>query len=300
MHARKPLIDALSRAFPSWEDRNNLARAAQIRDPQLTGDAAQVWEGLLDEAEAQGRTEALGNAVAAAGRPKLADAIRRGGLDAERPRAVVLGAALMASALFLFLFYVALDPAGESPGVQVESTASRTLREGSAHEHENWPGGEVLDHVRAERPGREEPVVADPEGEPAVEPVVEADPAAAAEGSPPTEDPEHASTEEAERATPAAVPATPSAEQTGWGKCLGRPGERIGYAWAGDTAPGEPWHIEAPVNVRIDYPRAENDWNTSSATVCILPSGVDLALPEGTIAVAGGAVYVPVIAPGAP
>ncbi|TNE89130.1 MAG: hypothetical protein EP330_11870 [Deltaproteobacteria bacterium] len=291
MTTRDPLIEALVRGFPTWEDRNKLARAAQIRDPQLTGTDYAVWEGLLEEALAQGRTHALAAAIDAAGRPKLAEAVKNGGLPDSRPRWAVLGAVLMGSALFLFLFYVTLDPGKSSEwrderGAETESRMPVQPRKTPVdHDHEEWPDNGVIDHVRAERPpGRGRPTAADP--------------AAGSGDEPAPSDPEPDPGTEAP--APAAVTAPASGEPTGWGSCTAPPGQRIGYAWAGASAPADPWRPDGRVNVREDYPREANGWDTKSRTVCILPEGVTIPLAEGSIAVDGGAVYVPVVAPEVP
>ncbi|MCO4743440.1 MAG: hypothetical protein KC912_01540 [Proteobacteria bacterium] len=255
MAQRDPLIEALARGFSQWEDRARLAKAAGLSDPQLAGDPYDVWDGLVEQAVAEGRTAALAQALTDEGRPRLASAVKEGGLPDSKPRAAVLMAALMGASLFMFLFYVVLDPAQRD--VDARMGSSRAVMDAATQPRE------------LPEPEEKAPV----EAEDAVDAIEDADEPA---------DPNEA----------------PDADTlTGWGDCKAAPGTRIGYAWAGKQVPSSPWRPEGRVNVRADYPNEANSWNTTSATVCILPSDVEVPLAEGVIEVDGGAVYIPVVAP---
>ncbi|HMV69373.1 MAG TPA: effector-associated domain EAD1-containing protein, partial [Myxococcota bacterium] len=56
---RHTLVAHLARVLPAWSDREAAARAAGLTDVQLAGDAVTVWTHLLDEADAQGKLDAL-------------------------------------------------------------------------------------------------------------------------------------------------------------------------------------------------------------------------------------------------
>ncbi|HMV70460.1 MAG TPA: hypothetical protein PKA64_26705, partial [Myxococcota bacterium] len=90
---------------------------------------------------------------------------------------------------------------------------------------------------------------------------------------------------------PAAAPASPKKGRRD--PCDGG----RGYAYVTDGRPprlGEVWTVPRSINVRADYPRADNGWNSRADVTCILPPGARVQITERPAPVEGGAVWVPV------
>jgi len=100
-------------------------------------------------------------------------------------------------------------------------------------------------------------------------------------------------------AEPAAAPAVPKAAKVAAAPKGAKPacGASGGYAYVSDgSAPrmGEVWSVPRSINVRVDYPRAANGWDSKSDVVCVLPAGTKVPVSGRPVPVEGGAVWVPV------
>jgi len=83
--------------------------------------------------------------------------------------------------------------------------------------------------------------------------------------------------------------------------CRGRPGELVGYWYAGRVSPGKAGdRITVPqdLNVRADYPDRHNNFDARTSVRCTLAEGAPLVLSAAPIAVPGGAYWVPLHTPG--
>ena len=79
-------------------------------------------------------------------------------------------------------------------------------------------------------------------------------------------------------------------------RCARDPGTLVGYWYAGPQAPGEAGDtitVATSVNVRLDYPRQDNAFDTRSPIQCALGVGDQVLLREAPIAVPPGAWWVP-------
>jgi len=80
-------------------------------------------------------------------------------------------------------------------------------------------------------------------------------------------------------------------------KCHGRPGEAVGYFYAGRHSPGNPGdtHVAArSVNVRVAYPSEANGWDKGARIHCVLRPGDQVTLSAQPIELPGGHYWVPV------
>ena len=80
-------------------------------------------------------------------------------------------------------------------------------------------------------------------------------------------------------------------------KCHGRPGEAVGYFYAGRHSPGVPgasFEMKRNVNVRVSYPSEANGWDKGSLIRCVLTPGDRVTLSARPIALPGGHYWVPV------
>lgn len=83
------------------------------------------------------------------------------------------------------------------------------------------------------------------------------------------------------------------------GRCAGRPGEVVGYWYAGESAPGKVGQaltLDQSVNVRATYPTEGNRFDKRSPVRCVLSEGDRIVLAQAPIRVAGGHWWVPLVA----
>jgi hypothetical protein len=80
-------------------------------------------------------------------------------------------------------------------------------------------------------------------------------------------------------------------------KCHGRPGEAVGYFYAGRRSPGQPGDVHEVtrmVNVRVDYPHEDNGWDKRAHIHCVLSPGDRVTLSAPPVALPGDHYWVPV------
>jgi len=80
-------------------------------------------------------------------------------------------------------------------------------------------------------------------------------------------------------------------------KCHGRPGEAVGYFYAGRHSPGPPgtsFVMKRNVNVRADYPSATNGWDKGATIRCVLAPGDRVTVSDAAIELPGGHYWIPV------
>lgn len=271
----------LAGALPTWEDREFVAKAADLGDAQLTGsDSAEVWAGVLRDGLQAGRLDKL--LIAAArrrpghrGLARLGAAAEAGHLPVmyrEGGLTVWLGLGGIGLALVLVAVAVLLG-SSQGPALVVDGP----------------------DETEAPAPRPTTPATVAPS---APDPVPAPVPAAVpAPGAPPPVSFEDQLRGVPEVAVPAPAPSGPAGEPDG--PCPGTRDAVVGYAWAGEASPGDKgdfWELDRHVNVRADFPKAENKWNSRAKTVCVIPPGAAIELVEGVMAIRGGAFWVPVVA----
>jgi hypothetical protein len=96
-------------------------------------------------------------------------------------------------------------------------------------------------------------------------------------------------------ATPVAARSAPAPSSTGTGRpiptnCRGPAGERVGYWYAGTTAPwakGADIVLPSAVNIRADYPHDTNHFAKNGQVLCSVSAGTRQHLTEAPIPVAG-------------
>lgn len=96
----------------------------------------------------------------------------------------------------------------------------------------------------------------------------------------------------------AAQPSTTPAPTGRVGTCSGKPGEVLGYWYAGTTSPGtlgQTITLSRDARVRAEYPRAENGHNAASREVCVLTRGTKMTLSAAPIDASRGHWWVPVV-----
>jgi outer membrane biosynthesis protein TonB len=298
---RHALVAHLARVLPKWSDRESAARSAGLTEVQLAGDPAGVWAHLVEEAEAQGRTEALMRAAWSL-RPRdrvLAAAAGEEGAPLLRGSSTGMWGSLV---LLMVVAGTARLMATPEAAPEVEPVPAATPapppaalpaeplppppnplgRQAPAGE-EQPPSAEELgrlaavpDVARAEAPPRP------PRPPPAPAEAKVVDPKAEAKAADP------------KAADPKATPTTTAEARKGRkDPCNGG----RGYAYVTDgRAPrmGEVWSVPRSINVRADYPRADNGWNSRADVTCVLPPGAKVQIAERPVPVEGGAVWVPV------
>lgn len=82
------------------------------------------------------------------------------------------------------------------------------------------------------------------------------------------------------------------------GTCNGKPGEVLGYWYAGTTSPGtlgQTITLGRDARVRAEYPRAENGHNAAAREVCVLTRGTKMTLSAAPIDASRGHWWVPVV-----
>jgi len=305
---RRDLVAHLAQRFPSWGARAELARIAGLGDAQLTGGAVAAWTSLVTEAEKRQRLPAL---LAAASRAQPGDPVLAGLLataeagrlrvpPADDPGAWLKGA-LIAGVVVVGIGVLALvgDMTGLSSGSAsaglAAPEAATTLPEPSSTSH--TPAGSAEPEID----GEPEPET-DGEPEPEPEPEPETDGETEIETEPETDGETEIETDgETEIETEPETDGEPepaSASASSSSPCPGPAGTVIGYAYAGRTSPGalgDTWRVSRGLNVRVDYPRRENNWSSKARVVCVLPPGTRVRLDREPIAVEGGVTWVPVL-----
>jgi hypothetical protein len=99
----------------------------------------------------------------------------------------------------------------------------------------------------------------------------------------------------AEPAAPVAAPAAPAAGVPKGGRSVC--GGAVGYAYVAEgrvPRMGEVWTVPRSLNVRADFPRVENGWDSRSAVTCVLPPGARVRVSDRPVPIEGGAVWVPI------
>lgn len=319
------LIAHLARVLPSWADRQAVVRGSGLKDVQIAGDALACWQLLMDEAERQGRTEQLLKAAFRA-RPRDRVIAAAAGEDAA---SVVRGSSWGVWAALGVLVAAAGVGAMWNPEQapeKVDAPASEGVRGGrpAASASSDLPGATGSASTPAPLP-LNVPVPPPPSAKaaaataaaaaaaavPAGEPLAAPAPAVVAppKGAPPASGEEKplssddlgrlASIPQPAVAEPAAAPAVPKASKVAAAPKGAKPacGASGGYAYVADgNAPrmGEVWSVPRSINVRVDYPRAANGWDSKSEVVCVLPPGTKVPVSGRPVPVEGGAVWVPV------
>lgn len=84
----------------------------------------------------------------------------------------------------------------------------------------------------------------------------------------------------------------------GHGKCRGRPGEAVGYWYAGRLSPGRVGDLvdlDRSVNVRVAYPEEANGWSSRTRIACVLAPGDRVRISRDPHVLRGGHVWVPLL-----
>jgi hypothetical protein len=309
MKATPDQLRALARLLadraPAYGDRAQVARGVGLGAVPLTGDPVRVWEDLVSAASAAGDLPLLLR-LAARARPAdlalrdLAAAATDGVLAVPvvEPLWRHWPAVSIAAALVLVLGVVALGadairaPAGAAPEPGFDPLTGVVGLDGEpAALGATSPGPDALSGAETAVGTAAEPV------DPAVAPPVTAavDPGAMPAASLSNLAAPGADTAPAEPARPEPVLAPTSSRS----RCVGRRGETVGYAYAGERSPGrrgDVWLVRQGVYVRADHPRRDNGWSARARVVCTLPVGSRVALERPPIAVDGGSYWVPVVA----
>lgn len=232
---------ALTSAFPSVGDRLRVLTAAGLGDIQATGDAKSAWRHAVDDAAERG---AVARLLSTAGRESLY--IRMLALDVAEGRTpglgfrrvVQMGLAGVAAALVILLAILVVT---RPPASRPAAADART------------PASPVM-----VAPVPVTPVATAPEPVPTPEPVA------------PTPEPVAPSPEPVTSAS--AVPGACGAPDASG---------RIGWVYVGERAPkvvDGVLSLPTSGNVRIDYPNAENRWNSRARIRCWLPKGARVRL----------------------
>lgn len=301
-HATADLTAFFTKRFPAPEDRNRLARDAKVTFREPTSAAPEVaWGGLLTRAQEQA---ALPRLARCAARHRPSDENLQGvaavlnGRQWPPQKASSLPRGWKQMGALTALVAIA--------GVAWAASGPRDAALPEAHEAALEVSEENIEPVvvATELPPAPEPAaVATPEPEAVATPepavVASADPepeaTAGAAAPPSTPEPEPSS------GTSAPAIASSSAPATNTGSCHGRPGELVGYWYAGTTAPGgkgDRITVPRDLNVRADYPDRHNNYDRRAPIRCTLGVGQSLVLSADPIAVPGGAYWVPLHAVG--
>jgi hypothetical protein len=302
----------LARALPAWGDREAVARAVGLRDVQLAGRADTAWRLLLEAADATGKvTELVQTAARRRPRDRTLAALAGFPLPTQRGaftgRWLALGVLVVVGLIARWSMTPESEPTTDAddagkpvvasvPNPAAPATANLADLEAEAARD---PLRAAAEEARAGQPGATAEgvlVPTTPTPSPTSTP-----PAAAPSGAPargeeqpppvavmaelaavPRAEAERASTQEPARAASA-----------GRGPCQGR----NGFAFvAPNLAPsaGATWVLPGAVNVRSDYPRADNGWNKSAPVVCVLTAGSRVFVGSKPVPVPGGGVWVPI------
>jgi hypothetical protein len=279
---RAAIIANLTSQLPSWADRQSVCRATGLVDVQLAGDAGAVWASIVEEAEAQGRLEAL-LLAAAKYRPRDRTLAVMAGLPAPAARGGSWGLWVALATLAL----MAGVARWQSPGGDVvEAPAALEVSAKPTPPPAAAPAGPAAVAAPAPVASLKAPEAAAPPAPPQAPemPAVPAAPAAAAAPAP-------AVAAAAPPSAPAPTPAESVAPGAGRrGSCGGG-----GYAYiASGRAPGEgqTWTVPSSVYVRSDYPKASNGWDSKASVVCALPPGARVEMADAPLRIEGGAVWV--------
>lgn len=104
---------------------------------------------------------------------------------------------------------------------------------------------------------------------------------------------------EAPAAPPTVAPVAPVAPtRVADARCGGRPGEVVGYWYAGERSPGKVGQqltLDQSVNVRATYPDEQNRFDKRSEVRCVLSEGDQVLLAQAPIRVPGGHWWVPLV-----
>lgn len=267
------LASALAAAFPSWEDRAEVAREAGLGDVQLTGDPVSVWKDLVDEGAQRGRLDAL---------LRAADARRAGWRSARWMRLVPLAALVVVVIGTVVVFRALSGPSVEELAIDDVGTTREPVQ--------------ALPDAEGE-PAAAGPTTPEPPDAPAPEPSAAPGATITAPAAAPASMPPLASVP----AMPAA--AAPLAGARSTGTQVGTPedpvtpgncGGRQGWAYLGETTDvvaSDAWTVTRSYNVRTDYPRRDNHYAMAPA-ICVLHPGDVVAIPDGPTKVDGGAFWI--------
>jgi hypothetical protein len=81
-------------------------------------------------------------------------------------------------------------------------------------------------------------------------------------------------------------------------KCSGRPGEAVGYWYAGRHSPGSVGDtvvLDRSINVRKEHPSPDNGWFKNAKIRCVLKPGDHATLSAAPVVLPGGHYWVPVL-----
>ncbi len=281
------LASALAVAFPSWEDRAELAREAGLGDVQLTGDALAVWKDLVDEGKQRGRLEAL---------IRAADARRAGWRNARWTRFLPLAGLLVVLGV-VALLYRSTTPVEEMAGEDV-GTARTPVEATAASEAlpTDGTGGAGSPGASAEGvPDPAQPSDLSSGAPPAEVAVPKAAPTPSnAAPAPSTAPPAPAAASTAKPRPAAAAPASVAQPSVHDPVTPGNCGGKQGWAYLGqttDVVASDAWTVTRSYNVRSDYPRRDNHYAMAPA-ICVLHPGDVAAIPDGPTKVDGGAFWI--------
>ncbi len=276
------LASALAVAFPSWEDRAELAREAGLGDVQLTGDALAVWKDLVDEGKQRGRLEAL---------VRAADARRAGWRNARWTRFLPLAGLVVVLGVVALLYRSTAtveDMAAEDVGTArtpVEATAAPDALPADGAGGAASPGASADEARDKAKPSDR------PNGAPAAG-VAAPDAASTPSAAPPSAAPSAATTT---KPTPVGTaPATVAQPSVRDPVTPGNCGGKRGWAYLGETTDvvaSDAWTVTRSYNVRTDYPRHDNHYAMAPA-ICVLHPGDVAAIPDGPTKVDGGAFWI--------
>lgn len=242
-------------------------------DPPPSSDRATAWTVLLEEAHARGELGALLRRVAAE-RPdddRLQEACRL--LIGEPPRARGLRVPRVAVAVALAALIGVAVLVGPRPAPAPEPEPIR-----------------VELALQPQSVEAEEPVV-----------LASARPAEPVAAQVALEDAVAGSVEEAEvtRAGDALADAGDArVGDGGAGDCGARPGELVGYWYAGERPPGSAGEVVVmphAVNVRADYPDADNQFDARAPVRCVIGAGTRVRLSADPIPVPRESWWVPLV-----
>jgi hypothetical protein len=286
---RAAIVANLSNQLPSWADRQAVCRATGLVDVQLAGDAGAVWASIVEEAEAQGRLEAL-LLAAAKYRPRDRTLAVMAGLPPPTARGGSWGLWVAFGALALMAVVARWQAPSGDEGAEVPD-AERKVEAAAASAVPAAPAAVPPAPAPEDVPAAVDAAAAIPVAPPAAPSVAAPVPAPVV----PVPAPVAAAAPIA--TPPAAAPVTPPAAPAEAAPAAGRRGAcgGGGYAYvASGRAPGQGqvWTVPGSIYVRSDYPKASNGWDSKAGVVCALPAGARVELADAPLRIEGGAVWV--------
>jgi hypothetical protein len=316
---RDELAAFFARRFPTAAERSELAQESGLTDPGGP-DARAAWSALLDAAGRKNALALLAEAAVATapGDPNLQEVCRILAGQAPPPRRfpvpALVGGMIVLGWVGIAAWSFGGAPAASGPdGAHVAAAPASSVIPSvvprAAPGVPPEPSATPSEPVGA---AASEPVAAAPPVAPVapaaaaqpVAPVAAAQPVAPVAAAPPVAPVAAApSPPPAAVAAPATTPSSaPPTVPSGGGRrpipaaCQGPAGTPIGYWYAGKSSPGPVGSdivLPTAVNIRVDYPHAENGYAMHGRVLCAVAAGTHQHLGGAPIDI-GGTWWVPV------